>query len=106
MLSERWDFEKQKLKVKLESTKLFPALCSACCAVTPDILHIRSGLDCWIRTQPIVDETSLCLDLELLKHLTQSVVVNVEEQHNVRGSPLVLMKCTCDFKFNFVVGLS
>lgn len=83
MLSERWDFEKQKLKVKLESTKLFPALCSACCAVTPDILQIRSGLDCWIRTQPIVDETSLCLDLELLNHLTQSVVVDVEEQHNV-----------------------
>ncbi|KAG6397962.1 hypothetical protein SASPL_139412 [Salvia splendens] len=101
MLSERWDFEKQKLKVKLESTKLFPALCSACCSVTPDILHIRSGLDCWIRTQPIVDETSLCLDLELLKHLTQSVVVDLEEQHNALLDLSELLKSSLGFSLNY-----
>lgn len=83
MLLERWDFEKQKLKVKLENTKLLPALHSACCAVTPDILHRRSGLDCWIKTQPIVDETSLCHDLELLQPLTKSAVVDLEQQYSV-----------------------
>ncbi|KAL1551716.1 midasin-like isoform X1 [Salvia divinorum] len=100
-LLERWDFEKQKLKVKLESTKLFPALCSACCAVTPDILHRRSGLDCWLRTQPIVDETSLCLDLELLKHLTKSVVVDVEEQHSALLDLSGLLKSSLGFSLDY-----
>ncbi|XP_057771067.1 midasin isoform X2 [Salvia miltiorrhiza] len=101
MLLERWDFEKQKLKVKLESTKLLPALCSACCGVTPDILHRRSGLDCWIRTQPIVDETSLCLDLELLKHLTKNVVVDVEEQHSALLDLSGLLKSSLSFSLDY-----
>lgn len=83
MLLERLDFEKQKFNVKLGTDKLVPALRSACCIFTPDILHRRSGLDCWIKTQPIVDETSISLDLELLQHLTKSAAADIEEQNHV-----------------------
>ncbi|KAI3455601.1 hypothetical protein Pfo_012264 [Paulownia fortunei] len=73
LLLGRLDFEKQKLVAKLATTKLasWRALCSACCVFTPDVLCRRSGFECWLKTQPIVDETSLCLDLELLQHLTK-----------------------------------
>lgn len=82
-LLERLDFEKQKFSVKLETNNLVPAICSACCVFTPDILHIGSGLDCWINTQPIVDETSISLDLELLQYLTKSAAADIEEQFQV-----------------------
>ncbi|KAL8480046.1 hypothetical protein ACS0TY_026830 [Phlomoides rotata] len=77
MLVERLDFEKQKL----ETTRLAPALCSTCCVSTPDILCRRSGLESWLKSQPIVDETSLCLDLELLQQLTKITMVDIDEQH-------------------------
>lgn len=83
MLVERLDFERQKLIVKLESSRLAPALCTTCCVCTPDILCRRPGIESWIKTQPIVDETSLCLDLELLQQLTKITVVDIDEQHNV-----------------------
>lgn len=82
---KRLDSEKQKLVVKSESSELtsLPGLGAACCVFTPDILCRRSGVENWFKTQPMVDETSLCLDLKLLQHLTGIAVVDTEEQHHV-----------------------
>ncbi|KAH6793247.1 hypothetical protein C2S52_003724 [Perilla frutescens var. hirtella] len=101
MLLERLESEKQKFDVKLVTTELVPALCSACCVFTPAILQRRSGLDCWIKTQPIVDETSLCLDLELLLHLSKGAAVDVEEQYRVMLELSGLLKSSLNFSLAY-----
>lgn len=85
MLLGRLDFEKQKLKMTAETAKheSGPAPCSACCLLTSDALCRKSGFECWLKTQPLVDETTFFLDLELLQHLTEITVLDTEEQHNV-----------------------
>ncbi|KAL0354500.1 UNVERIFIED_CONTAM: Midasin [Sesamum radiatum] len=90
MFLGRLDFEKQKLVAKLEAYKHAPspAPSSACCVFTPDVFSQRFGFDCWLKTQPIVDETSLCLDLELLQNLTKSAVVDIEEQHHATNEKI------------------
>ncbi|KAK6125035.1 hypothetical protein DH2020_041213 [Rehmannia glutinosa] len=103
LLLERLDFEKQKLVVKLTTTKLAPwsALCSACCVFSPDVLCRRSGLECWLKTQPIVDETSLCLDLELLQHLTKITVVDIKEQHQALLELSGLLRSSWNFSLDY-----
>ncbi|KAL8046294.1 hypothetical protein ABFX02_08G168300 [Erythranthe guttata] len=84
LLLGRLNSDKQMLVVKSASSKLasWPSLCAECCVFTPDVLYRRSGIKCWLKTQPVVDETSLCLDLELLQHLTKIVVVDSEKKHH------------------------
>lgn len=86
MLLGRLDYEKQKLVEKFATTKFASFLehGSTCCVFTPDVLCRRSGLECWLTTQPIVNETSLSLDLGLLHYLTEVSGADIEEQHHVR----------------------
>ncbi|KAL0319420.1 UNVERIFIED_CONTAM: Midasin [Sesamum angustifolium] len=102
MLLGRLDFEKQKL-VALEAYKhaSSPAPSSACCVFTPDMFSQRFGFNCWLKTQPIVNETSLCLDLELLLNLTKSAVVDIEEQHHALSKVSGLLKSSMNFSLDY-----
>ncbi|KAL0341854.1 UNVERIFIED_CONTAM: Midasin, partial [Sesamum calycinum] len=102
MLLGRLDFEKQKL-VALEAYKhaSSPAPSSACCVFTPDMFSQRFGFNCWLKTQPIVDETSLCLDLELLQNLTKSAGVDIEEQHHALSKVSGLLKSSMNFSLDY-----
>ncbi|KAL2243207.1 UNVERIFIED_CONTAM: Midasin, partial [Sesamum indicum] len=103
MLLGRLDFEKRKLVAKLEAYKhaASPAPSSACCIFTPDVFSQRFGFDCWLKTQPIVDETSLCLDLELLQNLTKSALVDIEEQHHALLKVSGPLKSSMNFSLDY-----
>ncbi|KAK4427378.1 Midasin [Sesamum alatum] len=103
MLLGRLDFEKQKLVAKLEAYKnaSSPAPSSACCVFTLDVFSQRFGFDCWLRTQPIVDETSLCLDLGLLQDLTKSAVVDIEDQHHALLKVSGPLKSSMNFSLDY-----
>ncbi|KAK4395085.1 Midasin, partial [Sesamum angolense] len=100
MLLGRLDFEKQKL-VALEAYKHASSTAPACCVFTPDMFSQRFGFNCWLKTQPIVDETSLCLDLELLQNLTKSAVVDIEEQHHALSKVSGLLKSSMNFSLDY-----
>ncbi|KZV19144.1 midasin [Dorcoceras hygrometricum] len=87
VLLGRLEFEKHKLKVGAESTKheSGPTHSAACCLLTSDALCRKSGFECWLKTQTLVDETTFFLDLELLQHLTEIAGLDIEEQHNIPG---------------------
>ncbi|CAA0814598.1 Unknown protein, partial [Striga hermonthica] len=99
LLLRKSDYEKQKLVLKLSTTidAPRPALCSACCVFSPDVICRRSGLECWLKAQPVLDETSLCLDLELLQHLTKIAVVDSKEQHNALLGLSSLLRSSLNF---------
>ncbi|KAL0415065.1 UNVERIFIED_CONTAM: Midasin, partial [Sesamum latifolium] len=103
MLLGRLDFEKQKLVAKLGAYKHAPspAPSSACCVFTPDVFSQKFGFDCWLKTEPIVDETSLCLDLELLQNLTKSAVVDIEEQHSALLKASGPLKSSMNFLLDY-----
>nr|AMP82937.1 acidic leucine-rich nuclear phosphoprotein 32-related protein 1 [Catalpa bungei] len=102
MLLGRLNYEKQKFVVKA-TTKFasWPALHSTCCVFTPDVLCKRSGFECWLKTQPIVDETSLCFDLELVQHLTKLAVIDIEEQHQALLQLSSLLKSSLNFGLDY-----
>ncbi|KAL2462441.1 ATPase [Forsythia ovata] len=103
MLLRRLEFEKQKLKDVVETTKQAssPTFSSVCCVFSPDILCRRYGVDCWLETLPITDEISFFLDLGLLQHLTKTTLVNTEEQHHVLSNLSDLLESTLNFSLNF-----
>ncbi|CAL5398093.1 unnamed protein product [Camellia sinensis] len=81
MLLRRFEHEKQKLQAVIQTTKhSFPLTNSAaCCIFSTDVLCRRSGFDSWQGTIPIIDNTSVFLDMELLQELSQIVLVDAEE---------------------------
>ncbi|CAL5443785.1 unnamed protein product [Camellia sinensis] len=81
MLLRRFEHEKQKLEAVIQTTKhSFPLTNSAaCCIFSTDVLCRRSGFDSWQGTIPIIDNTSVFLDMELLQELSQIVLVDAEE---------------------------
>ncbi|GFQ03816.1 midasin [Phtheirospermum japonicum] len=103
VLLGRSDYEKQKLVVKLSTPKIAPwsALCSACCVFSMDVLCRRPGLESWLKTQPILDETSLCLDLELLQHLTTITLVDSTEQHHALLGLSGLLRSSLNFSLYY-----
>ncbi|XP_073126022.1 midasin isoform X2 [Henckelia pumila] len=103
VLLGRLNFEKRKLKVRAETTKheSGPAHCSACCLLTSDALCRKSGFECWLETQPLVDETSFFLDFELLQHLTKIVVLDIEDQHNALSDMACDLESCLNFSLNY-----
>ncbi|XP_073015322.1 midasin-like isoform X1 [Primulina eburnea] len=103
VLLGRMDFEKQKLKVRAETTKhqSGPAHCSACCRLTSDALCRKSGFECWLKTQPLVDESTFFLDLELLQHLSEIAVVDTEEQHDALSDMAGDLESCLNFSLNY-----
>ncbi|KAL3632042.1 hypothetical protein CASFOL_025026 [Castilleja foliolosa] len=103
VLLGRLDYEKQKLVVKLSSAKIAPwsKLCSACCVFSTDVLCTRPGMESWQKTQPILDETSLCLDLEILQHLTMINVVDSTEQYHALLGLSGLLRSSLNFSLYY-----
>ncbi|XP_073036075.1 midasin-like isoform X3 [Primulina eburnea] len=103
VLLGRLNFEKHKLKVRAKTTKheSGPAHSSACCLLTSDALCRKSGFECWLETQPLVDETTLFLDLELLQHLTEIVGLDIEEQHSALSDMACDLESCLNFSLNY-----
>ncbi|KAL3824480.1 hypothetical protein ACJIZ3_020509 [Penstemon smallii] len=97
-LLKKLEEEKQQLEEKLGTR---PAIISACCVFTPDILCRKSGFELWLKTQPIIDETSLFLDLELLQHLTKIAVVDIKEQHYALSNLSGVMQSSLNFALSY-----
>lgn len=75
MLLRRFECERNSLEAKTRSqTCGYPLANSACCTVIPEIINCRRGYETWMETLPIVDETSLLLDLFLLQDLSEIVL--------------------------------
>ncbi|KAJ9190362.1 hypothetical protein P3X46_001577 [Hevea brasiliensis] len=78
MLLERFGYEKQKLRAKLESDELtvFERNSASCCIFLPEILCLKSGFTSWQEALPLIDSTSFFLDMELLQNLSTIVLVD------------------------------
>ncbi|KAK4479548.1 hypothetical protein RD792_015065 [Penstemon davidsonii] len=97
-LLKKLEEEKQQLEEKLGTR---PAIISACCVFAPDILCRKSGFELWLKTQPIIDETSLFLDLELLQHLTKIAVVDIKEQHYALSNLSGVLQSSLNFALSY-----
>ncbi|KAL6547365.1 hypothetical protein OROMI_023086 [Orobanche minor] len=99
VLVRRMNFEKQKL----ETTQLasWSELNSSCCVFNPNTLSKEPGFEFWLKTQPINDETSLFLDLELLQHLTRTVAIDREEQHYALLNQSGLLQSSINFSLSY-----
>lgn len=98
MLSERFEVEKKLLGNKLTSkSMLYPSiqgsrmLTSSCkCSSNhlencfpPEIFCSSSAYDFWVQILPLSDHKSLCLDLVLLKSLSESLLPYTKDQCQV-----------------------
>ncbi|XP_051115352.1 midasin [Andrographis paniculata] len=103
ILLGRLDYEKKRLAEKLTTMNLgsFQEMCSVCCKFTPDVLLRSSGFECWLKTQPVVDETSLSIDLEVLQHLMRISVVGMEEQHRAFLKLSDILKASMNFSLHY-----
>ncbi|KAF7135896.1 hypothetical protein RHSIM_Rhsim08G0236800 [Rhododendron simsii] len=103
MLLTRFDFEKKILEDAVMSTKhAHPvANLAACCCFPPYLLCGRSGLDSWLDTLPIIDNTSFDLDMELLLELSRIVLVEAEELQLALSNFSDLLKPILDLSLNF-----
>jgi hypothetical protein len=78
MLSERFEYEKQKLVANLGSSEHAnpEANSAACCTFLPEILCRESWFKSWQDTLALSDSTSFSLDMELLQGLSSILLVD------------------------------
>ncbi|KNA10543.1 hypothetical protein SOVF_143350 isoform A [Spinacia oleracea] len=102
MLLRRFECERNSLEAKTRSqTCGYPLANSACCTVIPEIINCRRGYETWMETLPIVDETSLLLDLFLLQDLSEIVLSDPKDlQLLLSGACDDLQNSLC-FSVNF-----
>lgn len=95
MLVSRFEDEKNKLQMSTGSIDLsdFAERPASCCSSAPEMLCQKSVLEGWQDTFPPVDNTSLFLDLQLLKQLTSMPLDELE------GLPQVMLRSICYFVF-------
>lgn len=106
MLSERFRYEKQKLRAKLQLDEhaIFERNSASCCVFVPEILGLKCGFTGWQEALPIIDSTSFFLDMELLQNLLTIVLVDPQGLQQVR-SKLLLSRCFIYGCPNFFIGL-
>ncbi|KAL2892752.1 Midasin [Bienertia sinuspersici] len=91
MLSMRFESERNKLEAKSRSqTSGYALESSACCTLIPEILNFRCGLETWVESLPIIDETSLLLDLFLLQDLSSIILADTRDLQLLDVNLLVL----------------
>ncbi|XP_052182550.1 midasin isoform X2 [Diospyros lotus] len=102
MLSERFEYEKQKLEAVIRNTKhaVSSINFTSCCVFSPDILHRRSAFDSWQGILPIIDNRSFLLDLELLQELLPIVLADMEGSQLATCSLSDLLESTLSFSLN------
>lgn len=78
MLSERFKQEKHKLEANLGFSEHLSseANSAASCIFCPEILCRKSGFDSWQDTLPLIDRTSLFLDIMLLQKLSSFLLLD------------------------------
>ena len=78
MLSERFKQEKHKLEANLGFSEHLSseANSAACCIFCPEILCRKSRFDSWQDTLPLIDRTSLFLDIMLLQKLSSFLLLD------------------------------
>ncbi|XP_057977825.1 midasin isoform X2 [Malania oleifera] len=103
MLLERFEHEKQKLEANMISNEhAFPVADSAaCCSFYPVLLCRKSGFASWLETIPIIDNTSLLLDLELLNELAAAVLVDAQGLQQALFGVAELLKFALNFSLHY-----
>lgn len=91
---KRFEHTKHTLQKVSDSNKFVVAEASspACCSYITEILCQRSGFDSWQDTLPLVDITSISLDMELLQELSLLVLVDSKGLQLVRFLILMPLK--------------
>ncbi|KAJ1401027.1 P-loop containing nucleoside triphosphate hydrolase [Sesbania bispinosa] len=74
---------------------------AACCSFTPEILCQKSVFEGWQDTFPIVDNSSLFWDMELLQELTSVPFDNLEGLHQAVERLSNLLDYALNFSLNF-----
>ncbi|VFQ98584.1 unnamed protein product [Cuscuta campestris] len=86
ILSRRLDLEKIKLEENSQSIQpdFQQSDSSTCCVFTPNLLTVKSGIDCWLETLPIADDICFILNTRLLQQLSQiDSIYGVEQLHDL-----------------------
>lgn len=84
-LVKRFEHTKHNLEKNLGSNKfaVSEANSSTCCSYSTELLCQKSGFNSWRDTLPLVDITSIFLDMELLEELSSVVLVDSKGLHLV-----------------------
>ncbi|KAG8656474.1 hypothetical protein MANES_04G142500v8 [Manihot esculenta] len=99
MLSERFRYEKQKLRAKLQLDEhaIFERNSASCCVFVPEILGLKCGFTSWQEALPIIDSTSFFLDMELLQNLLTIVLVDPQGLQQALGGVSDLLESALKF---------
>ncbi|XAR49907.1 hypothetical protein NMG60_11004090 [Bertholletia excelsa] len=102
MLLRRFEHEKEKMQTVMGATaSAFPLEnLASCCVFSPSILCGRTGFDSWQDTLPIVDNTSIFFDMELLQELSQIVLVDSEGLQFALSGLSDILESTLNFSLN------
>ncbi|XP_021720497.1 midasin-like [Chenopodium quinoa] len=102
MLLKRFECETNVLEANSRSQTIGYSLGnSACCIIVPEIVSHRCGFETWIDTLPIVDETSLLLDLFLLQDLSEIILADPKELQSLVSELRDDMQNSLRFSINF-----
>ncbi|XP_010261987.1 PREDICTED: midasin isoform X2 [Nelumbo nucifera] len=103
MLLTRFEYEKHKLESVLASNQHVLAVgnSSTCCAFYPEMMCEKSAFDSWQEILPIIDNSSLALDMELLPELSKTILFDANEQYLHLSNMSELLKFTLNFSLNF-----
>ncbi|KAL4625562.1 hypothetical protein ACB092_05G035400 [Castanea dentata] len=103
MLSERFKQEKHKLEANLgfSEHQSSEANSAACCIFCPEILCRKSGFDSWQDTLPLIDRTSLFLDIVLLQKLSSFLLLDPKRLRLDLGTVTNLLESGLKFSLTF-----
>ena len=84
MLYRRFESERNVLEANsISQISGYPLAKHACCKAIPEILNCRCGFESWVASLPIVDKTSLFLDLCLLCDLSETILADPKDLQSV-----------------------
>ncbi|GMH22037.1 hypothetical protein Nepgr_023880 [Nepenthes gracilis] len=103
MLLKRFEYEKHKLEVNIDSKEKLSTLAysASCCVFVPEVICTHSGFSSWVETVPMVDQCSLFLDFLLLQELSNIVLADASELKSALSSLSDDLQFTLHFSLNF-----
>ncbi|XP_057535568.1 midasin isoform X3 [Amaranthus tricolor] len=101
MLYRRFESERNVLEANsISQISGYPLAKHACCKAIPEILNCRCGFESWVASLPIVDKTSLFLDLCLLCDLSETILADPKDLQSLLSGSYDSLQHSMDFSIS------
>ncbi|KAL8154412.1 hypothetical protein V2J09_012172 [Rumex salicifolius] len=103
MLFKRFLDGRDKLKDLADSDANLSALANSasCCIMHPEMICSQSGHNCWLESLPLVDQSSLFLDLPLLQQMPGIILADANQVISALSHLEENLKTALDFSLKF-----